>query len=152
MDLENLTLTKQPLRTLHFFLLAMLQYLKRLATYILSKGGFFFLLIVLLVAPGILLAVSDGQNKVCCMSFSCLCLNLWDMDSHFIRTHVTVFLQHIGNVFEVLNTNVVWLTCMQHVQEFLSYAKFVLWWASLGVASSIGLGKQYFRTSQHCRL
>ena len=142
MDLENLTLTKQPLRTLHFFLLAMLQYLKRLAAYILSKGGFFFVLIVLLVASGILLAVSDGQNKkVCCMSFSCLCLNLWDMDSHFIRTHVTVFLYHLGNVFEVLNTNVVWLTCMQHVQEFLSYAKFVLWWASLGVASSIGLGK-----------
>ncbi|KAG0539659.1 hypothetical protein BDA96_03G340900 [Sorghum bicolor] len=88
MDLENLTLTKQPLRTLHFFLLAMLRYLKRLATYILSKGGFFFLLIVLLVASGILLAVSDGQNK----------------------------------------------------KEFLNYAKFVLWWASLGVASSIGLG------------
>ncbi|XP_066312704.1 vacuole membrane protein KMS1-like isoform X2 [Miscanthus floridulus] len=88
MDLENLTLTKQPLRTLHYFLLAMLQYLKRLATYILSKGGFFFLLIVLLVASGILLAVSDGQNK----------------------------------------------------KEFLNYAKFVLWWVSLGVASSIGLG------------
>jgi len=88
MDLENLTLTKHPLRTLHFFLLAMLRYLKRLATYILSKGGFFFLLIVLLVASGILLAVSDGQNK----------------------------------------------------KEFLNYAKFVLWWASLGVASSIGLG------------
>ncbi|GJN17493.1 hypothetical protein PR202_gb04564 [Eleusine coracana subsp. coracana] len=30
---------------------------------------------------------------------------------------------------------------MQHVQEFLNYAKYVLWWVSLGVASSIGLGK-----------
>ncbi|XP_008672345.1 vacuole membrane protein KMS1 isoform X1 [Zea mays] len=90
-DLQNLTLTKQPLRTLHFFLLAMLQYLKRLATYILSKGGFFFLLIVLLVASGILLVVSDGLHK-------------------------------------------------KHVQEFLNYAKFVSWWVSLGVASSIGLG------------
>lgn len=92
MDLENLTLTKQPLRTLHFFLLALLQYLKRLATYILSKGGFFFLLIVLLVASGILLAVSDGQNKkVRCMSFSCLCLisGIWIVI--FIRTHVAVF-------------------------------------------------------------
>ncbi|ONM37356.1 Vacuole membrane protein KMS1 [Zea mays] len=69
----------------------MLQYLKRLATYILSKGGFFFLLIVLLVASGILLVVSDGLHK-------------------------------------------------KHVQEFLNYAKFVSWWVSLGVASSIGLG------------
>ncbi|OEL29738.1 Vacuole membrane protein KMS1 [Dichanthelium oligosanthes] len=44
MELENLTLTKQPLRTLHFFLLAMLQYLKRLATYILSSGLHTFVL------------------------------------------------------------------------------------------------------------
>ncbi|XP_066337326.1 vacuole membrane protein KMS1-like isoform X2 [Miscanthus floridulus] len=91
MDLENLTLTKQPLRTLHLFLLAVLQYLKRLAKYILSKGSLFFLLIVLVVAPGILLTISDGVHK-------------------------------------------------KHVQEFLNYAKFVLWWVSLGVASSIGLG------------
>lgn len=28
----------------------------------------------------------------------------------------------------------------KHVQEFLSYSKFVLWWVALGVASSIGLG------------
>ncbi|RLN24549.1 vacuole membrane protein KMS1 [Panicum miliaceum] len=91
MDLENLTLTKQPLRTLHFFLLALLQYLKRLATYILSKSGLFVLLLVLVVAPGILLVVSDGLHK-------------------------------------------------KHVQEFINYAKFVLWWVSLGVASSIGLG------------
>ncbi|AQK49182.1 Vacuole membrane protein KMS1 [Zea mays] len=100
MDLENLTLTKHPIRTLHFFLLAMLQYLKRLATYILRKSGLFFLLIVLVVASGILLSISDGLHK-------------------------------------------------KHVQEFLNYAKFVLWWISLGVASSIGLGKFYFFSSQH---
>ncbi|KAJ1274821.1 hypothetical protein BS78_05G089800 [Paspalum vaginatum] len=88
MELENLTLTKQPLKTLHLFLLAMLQYLKRLATYILSKRGLFFLVIALVVAPGIFLAISDGLHK----------------------------------------------------KEFLNYAKFVLWWVSLGVASSIGLG------------
>lgn len=28
----------------------------------------------------------------------------------------------------------------KHVQEFLTYSKFVLWWVALGVASSIGLG------------
>ncbi|TVU01835.1 hypothetical protein EJB05_05740 [Eragrostis curvula] len=83
MDLENLTITKQPLRTLHFFMLAMLRYLKRFATYIHSKGVWLVLLIVLVVAPAITLFVSDGLHK-------------------------------------------------KHVQEFLNYAKFVLWWVSLG--------------------
>uniref|UniRef100_A0A0D3EUR2 Vacuole membrane protein KMS1-like n=1 Tax=Oryza barthii TaxID=65489 RepID=A0A0D3EUR2_9ORYZ len=78
LELENLTLTKHPFRTLRFFMLAMLQYLKRLATYILSKGALFVVLIVLVLAPGILLAVTDGLHK-------------------------------------------------KHVQEFLNYARFVLW-------------------------
>lgn len=91
LELENLTLTKHPFRTLHLFMLAMLQYLKRLAAYILSKGALFVVLIVLVVIPGVTLLVTDGLHK-------------------------------------------------KHVQEFLNYARFVLWWVSLGVASSIGLG------------
>ncbi|WVZ68621.1 hypothetical protein U9M48_017540 [Paspalum notatum var. saurae] len=98
MELENLTLTKQPLKTLHLFILAMLQCLKRLATYILSKRGLFFLVIALVVTPGIFLAISDGLHR----------------------------------------------------KEFLNYAKFVLWWVSLGVASSIGLGKLYLHLSILC--
>ncbi|KAG8076925.1 hypothetical protein GUJ93_ZPchr0006g40877 [Zizania palustris] len=62
-----------------------------LATYILCKGALFVLLIVLVLAPGLLLVVTDGLHK----------------------------------------------------KEFLNYARFVLWWVSLGVASSIGLGKCY---------
>ncbi|KAL6616169.1 hypothetical protein ACP70R_038439 [Stipagrostis hirtigluma subsp. patula] len=62
-DLQNLTLTKQPLRTLRYFILAMLQYVKRLAKYTLSKSGLFVLLIVLVVAPGILIFVTDGLHK-----------------------------------------------------------------------------------------
>lgn len=31
---------------------------------------------------------------------------------------------------------------MQHVEEVLHYVRFGLWWVALGVASSIGLGKQ----------
>ena len=90
MELENLTLTKQPLRTLHFFLLALLQYLKRLATYILSKSGLFVLLLVLVVAPGIFLVVSDGlHKKVWCISCYCF-FNLWYTASHSI-TFDTVF-------------------------------------------------------------
>ena len=94
MDLENLTLTKQPLRTLHLFLLAVLQYLKRLAKYILSKGGLFFLLIVLVVAPGILLAISDGVHKKVCSHSNAFFINLWDRLVIFIRTPVTVFFCH----------------------------------------------------------
>lgn len=30
---------------------------------------------------------------------------------------------------------------LQHVQEFVNYFIFILWWVTLGVASSIGLGK-----------
>ncbi|KAK3165622.1 hypothetical protein QOZ80_1AG0035660 [Eleusine coracana subsp. coracana] len=90
-DLANLTLTKHPLRTLHYFMLAMLCYLKRFAAYIQSKGGLLVLLIILVVAPGIILFATDGLHR-------------------------------------------------KHVQEFLNYAKYVLWWVSLGVASSIGLG------------
>ena len=90
MELENLTLTKQPLRTLHFFLMALLQYLKRLATYILSKSGLFVLLLVLVVAPGIFLVVSDGlHKKVWCISCYCF-FNLWYTASHSI-TFDTVF-------------------------------------------------------------
>lgn len=65
MEVENLTLTKHPFRTLNFFMLAMLQYLKRLGTYILSKGALFVLLIVLVVAPGLFLAVLMVCRKRC---------------------------------------------------------------------------------------
>jgi hypothetical protein len=81
------------------------------------------------------------------MFFSCLCLNQRDMDSHFHKNPCCSILYSILALF--LSTNVVWMSCMQHVQEFLNYAKFVSWWVSLGVASSIGLGKLYFRTSKH---
>ncbi|EMS49094.1 hypothetical protein TRIUR3_14258 [Triticum urartu] len=83
LELENLTLTKHPFRTLHFFNLAMLQYLKRSVAYILSKRALFVLLIVMVVIPGVALLVTDGLHK-------------------------------------------------KHVQEFLNYARFVLWWVSLG--------------------
>lgn len=32
---------------------------------------------------------------------------------------------------------------MQHVEEVGRYLQFGLWWVALGVASSIGLGKQH---------
>jgi hypothetical protein len=71
LELENLTLTKHPFRTLHFFMLAMLQYLQRLATYIMSKGALFLVLIVLVVIPGVTLLVTDGLHKKVCIYITC---------------------------------------------------------------------------------
>ncbi|XXG48537.1 hypothetical protein AAC387_Pa02g2959 [Persea americana] len=91
LDLENLTLTSQPFKTLKFFILATVQYLKQSILYILGKGGWFMLLSILVVSFGILLIAVDGPHE-------------------------------------------------KHVQEFVNYFIFILWWVTLGVASSIGLG------------
>ncbi|XP_072989239.1 vacuole membrane protein KMS1-like [Typha latifolia] len=91
LDIENLTLTKQPFRTSKFFVLATLRYLKRSVLYILRKRSWIKVTIILLVLSGFLLTTIDGPHE-------------------------------------------------KHVQEVLHYARFVLWWVALGVASSIGLG------------
>ncbi|XP_020092984.1 vacuole membrane protein KMS1 [Ananas comosus] len=90
LDLENLTLITQPIRTVKLFVLATLQYLKRSFFYVLRNGGWLKVLIILVVATFLLLTV-DGPHE-------------------------------------------------KHVQELLNYARYGLWWISLGVASSIGLG------------
>ncbi|KAK1282344.1 hypothetical protein QJS10_CPB22g01315 [Acorus calamus] len=62
LDLENLTLTTQPLKTLHLFTLATSLYLKRSLVYILSKGCPLMLLCILLVACGFVLMSIDGPH------------------------------------------------------------------------------------------
>eukprot|EP00268_Persea_americana_P054906 TRINITY_DN633_c1_g1_i6.p1 TRINITY_DN633_c1_g1~~TRINITY_DN633_c1_g1_i6.p1 ORF type:complete len:444 (-),score=54.58 TRINITY_DN633_c1_g1_i6:511-1842(-) len=91
LELENLTLTTQPLKTVKNFILATAQCLKRPIVYVLRTGGLFMLLSTIALAFGILLMIVDGPYQ-------------------------------------------------KHMQEFLSYSKYVLWWVGLGVASSIGLG------------
>lgn len=63
LDLENLTLTSQPFKTLKFFILATVQYLKQSILYILRKGGWFMLLSILVVSFGILLIAVDGPHE-----------------------------------------------------------------------------------------
>ncbi|KAF5452508.1 hypothetical protein F2P56_027495 [Juglans regia] len=90
-EVENLTLSAQPIKTLKFFILAIVQYFKRSLLYLLAKGGWLMLLSTVAVAIGILVIAIDGPHE-------------------------------------------------KHVEELSKYIRFGLWWISLGVASSIGLG------------
>ncbi|KAJ6719198.1 MEMBRANE-ASSOCIATED PROGESTERONE RECEPTOR COMPONENT-RELATED [Salix purpurea] len=62
-ELENLTLTGQPLKTLKFFVLAMVQYCKRSVFYLLAKGGWLMLLSTVIAAVGIVLVTIDGPHE-----------------------------------------------------------------------------------------
>ncbi|CAN6916252.1 unnamed protein product [Brassica oleracea] len=90
-EVENLTLTSQPLSTLSLFVEATVLYFKRSVLYLLAHGGWFMLLTTLLVAFGVLLVTVDGPHG-------------------------------------------------KHVEEVSEYVRYSLWWITLGVASSIGLG------------
>ncbi|KAJ9154325.1 hypothetical protein P3X46_027676 [Hevea brasiliensis] len=62
-ELENLTLTTQPFKTMKFFILAMIQYFKQLVIYLLAKGGWLMLLSTVVVSLGILLLTIDGPHE-----------------------------------------------------------------------------------------
>ncbi|XP_063939391.1 vacuole membrane protein KMS1 isoform X2 [Daucus carota subsp. sativus] len=62
-ELENLRLTTQPFKTLKFFILAVVQYLKRLLQYLLGHGSWLIPMGVVLVAGGILLLNTDGPHE-----------------------------------------------------------------------------------------
>ncbi|MBA0797570.1 hypothetical protein Gohar_008254, partial [Gossypium harknessii] len=63
LELENLTLTTQPVKTLRFFLLAILQYIKRSTSYLLAKGGWLMLSSTLIAVLGILLVTIEGPHE-----------------------------------------------------------------------------------------
>lgn len=62
-DLENLTLTTQPFKTLKLFVLAIALYIKRSILYILAKGGWLMLISTVFLALGILLLTIDGPHE-----------------------------------------------------------------------------------------
>jgi hypothetical protein len=62
-EVENLTLTTQPLKTSKFFVLAIFQYVKQSILYLLAKGGWLMLLSTVAVAIGILIMTIDGPHE-----------------------------------------------------------------------------------------
>ncbi|XP_010525187.2 PREDICTED: vacuole membrane protein KMS1-like isoform X2 [Tarenaya hassleriana] len=62
LELENLTLTTQPLNTSKFFVLAIVQYIRQSISYLLAHGGLFMLLSTLVAAFGVLLVMVDGPH------------------------------------------------------------------------------------------
>jgi uncharacterized membrane protein YdjX (TVP38/TMEM64 family) len=62
-EVENLTLTTQPFRTLKFFILAIIQYIKSSILYLLAKGGWLMLLSTVAAAIVILVVTIDGPHE-----------------------------------------------------------------------------------------
>ncbi|KAK1591603.1 hypothetical protein Q3G72_010229 [Acer saccharum] len=62
-ELENLSLTTQPLKTIKFFAFAVVQYLKRSTLYLLAKGGWLMLLSTVVGTLGVLLMTIDGPHE-----------------------------------------------------------------------------------------
>lgn len=62
-ELENLTLATQPFKTIKFFVLAIIQYLKRVILYLLGHGAWLTLLSSFLVVGGLLLMNTNGPHE-----------------------------------------------------------------------------------------
>lgn len=62
-DLETLTLTTQPCKTLKFFVFAIYDYMKQSVAYLLAKGGWLLVLSTLVMSCGILLATIEGSHE-----------------------------------------------------------------------------------------
>ncbi|KAL6191174.1 hypothetical protein ACLB2K_037565 [Fragaria x ananassa] len=62
-ELDSLTLTTQPFRTLKFFILYVLQYVKSSMWYLLARRGWLMLLSAVASSLGILLATIDGPHE-----------------------------------------------------------------------------------------
>ncbi|XP_057732649.1 vacuole membrane protein KMS1-like [Arachis stenosperma] len=63
LELENLTITTQPFRTLKFFTLAIIQYLKKSIFYLLEIGGWLVLFVCVIGALAMMLIPTDGSHE-----------------------------------------------------------------------------------------
>lgn len=63
MDLERLTITSRPFKTLAFFVLAIAQSLERTCSSVLKKGSRLKIAMLLVAATWVLLMFTDGLNE-----------------------------------------------------------------------------------------
>ncbi|MFQ6628240.1 hypothetical protein Gotur_007710 [Gossypium turneri] len=122
LELENLTLTTQPVKTLRFFLLAILQYIKRSASYLLAKGGWLMLSSTLIAVLGILLVTIEGPHEKVIKFVGYPTISIFSCHGFLLMCSIPRY------------------AVVKHVEEVSQYVRFGLWWIALGVASSIGLG------------
>lgn len=165
-DLENLTLTSQPLKTLKLFILAVRQYIRKSAAYLLSHAIWLILLGVIVAIVGALLVTVDGPHgkviqdtKFVFLYFlewlffvllrPSLELTLKCLIFRESFSYLSTIVQSLAKKpFGAIVTDDAYLfflifiypAVMQHVEEIQRYVQFGLWWVALGVASSIGLG------------
>uniref|UniRef100_A0A7N0T7R4 Vacuole membrane protein KMS1 n=1 Tax=Kalanchoe fedtschenkoi TaxID=63787 RepID=A0A7N0T7R4_KALFE len=62
-ELESLSLTTQPLKTLKYFVYALIEYMKKSTSYLLAKGGWHLLIITLIGAVVVFLLAMDGPHE-----------------------------------------------------------------------------------------
>lgn len=86
-EVENLTLSAQPIKTLKFFILAIVQYVKRSLLYLLAKGGWLMLLSTVAVAIGILVIAIDGPHEK--VSSFCITVVFLMSNIEFIKNKYT---------------------------------------------------------------
>lgn len=147
-ELEKLTLTSQPFKTLKFFSLAILQHINRSLAYILAHVCLLILLIAIIVAIGVFLVTDDGPHKkVLHILFKMTkSIGLINGFLHLRRLqnsdNYIFFSQPFRRHFLRING---WNPLvLQHVEVLIEYLRFGMWWVALGVASSIGLGKHNY--------
>ncbi|PKU80596.1 hypothetical protein MA16_Dca011720 [Dendrobium catenatum] len=63
MEIQNLTLTTQPFKTLQFFVFALVEYLKQLLLFVFWKGGWLVLFSIFLGILGLVLLAVDGSQE-----------------------------------------------------------------------------------------
>lgn len=132
LDVENLSLTTDPYQTLKLFFSALIFYLRKSLSYVLRNCGWIL-----------------GMTIIAYASWTFLIVNIL---SEEVRFHF-IFSFHFFCIWMVYVLNRIRYNSdqkkicggcdlVQDIQESLHYLRFGLWWISLGVASSIGLGKE----------
>ncbi|KAL2922593.1 Vacuole membrane protein KMS1, partial [Bienertia sinuspersici] len=99
-ELETLTLTTQPFRTLKFFVFAIYDYVKQSVAYILAKGWLVVFSTLVMSCGALLVTIEGSHEKV-----------LYALDSMFILHLDTIGVMHVQEVVRYLHF-VLWWTAL----------------------------------------